>query len=195
MICIFSYDFVEDDVVIVKFSQCIQIIHLGKFLYRIKKLRWWELLKNQPLGKRECISVGRVRCRDGVMSGSGSRNFSCFKIERSRLFSWKSSFETLPSKSKLLINFVSYVLSSAEKRWCLSSCSYYTKITVKYFQIILSLAQWHSVRMPNFSWDEGYSNLDQLKLEKKCFDLLIQASNLIGRRSCSLYWSWRTSFK
>lgn len=153
------------------------------------------ITEKSTLGKKECISVGRVRCRDGVMSGSGSRNFSCFKIERSRLFSWKSSFETLPSKSKLLINFVSYVLSSAEKRWCLSSCSYYTKITVKYFQIILSLDQWHSVRMPNFSWDEGYSNLDQLKLEKKCFDLLIQASNLIGRRSCSLYWSWRTSFK
>lgn len=51
-LCIFLYDFVEDDVVIVKFAQCIQIIHLGKFLYRIKKLRWWELLKNQPQAKR-----------------------------------------------------------------------------------------------------------------------------------------------
>lgn len=100
------------------------------------------ITEKSTLGKKECISVGRVRCRDGVMSGSGSRNFSCFKIERSRLFSWKSSFETLPSKSKLFINFVSYVLSSAEKRWCLSSCSYYTEITFIYLIQLFKFGSW-----------------------------------------------------
>lgn len=91
------------------------------------------IIEKLILGKKECISVGRVRCRDGVMFGSGFWNFFCFKIERFWLFLWKSLFEILLLKLKLFINFVLYVLFLVEKKWCLSSCFYYMKIIVKYF--------------------------------------------------------------